>query len=320
MRVPGLLFDSRHLWVKVPRPAHQTIWVGYLNGGSLTPIDELGSFHPGDRLAGRRLGTSPLVGSAASLCNPGVREFALLGFRLFFRIYRQTSKMSRSGVERWPKAISCNYVALLERFRTNGTRIIFQHRLSPHLADLIVNNGQSNGWRGTQYRRLANTRPCPYRETGVRSEVDARPPSARSRFAPRLLLQLRDDNPEIQNPGKIRLFGGAREGSESFLDCIVREIHEELGYYLPPQRFELIFRWAGPGNIWLGSAAHVELFLARDVPVERLAVREGSLTIVAVDELQQLRETLAPAAEYAIKSQPRRVDTRHAIQALRSSI
>ena len=130
----------------------------------------------------------------------------------------------------------------------------------------------------------------------------------------RLLLQLRDNNPQIQNPGKIGLFGGAREGSESFLDCIVREIHEELGYYLPPERFELLFRWAGPANIWSGSAAHVDLFLARDVPVEKLTVSEGSLTIVALGELQQLRETLTPAAEYALKFFLSREQSTRAIQ------
>ena len=52
-----------------------------------------------------------------------------------------------------------------------------------------------------------------------------------------LLLQLRDNIPHIRDPGKISLFGGRREGIESFLDCIVREIHEEIGYYLAPMRF-----------------------------------------------------------------------------------
>jgi 8-oxo-dGTP diphosphatase len=46
----------------------------------------------------------------------------------------------------------------------------------------------------------------------------------------RLLLQLRDDVPNILYPGKIGLFGGHREGNETFLDCVVREIHEELSY------------------------------------------------------------------------------------------
>jgi 8-oxo-dGTP diphosphatase len=46
----------------------------------------------------------------------------------------------------------------------------------------------------------------------------------------RLLLQLRDDIPGILYPGVIGLFGGHREGDETFLACAVREIHEELSY------------------------------------------------------------------------------------------
>ena len=57
-----------------------------------------------------------------------------------------------------------------------------------------------------------------------------------------LLLQLRDNIPNIRYPGKIGLFGGHREGDESFLDCVVREVHEELSFYLPPERFRFIAR------------------------------------------------------------------------------
>ena len=118
----------------------------------------------------------------------------------------------------------------------------------------------------------------------------------------RLLLQLRDNVPHIQNPGKIGLFGGGREGNESFLDCVEREIHEEIGYDLPAERFELIFRWFGPGDTVSGNAAvRVELFLARDVPVERLTVMEGSLKIVALDELKQLQDALTPGALHALE-------------------
>jgi ADP-ribose pyrophosphatase YjhB (NUDIX family) len=41
----------------------------------------------------------------------------------------------------------------------------------------------------------------------------------------RLLLQQRDNIPGILYPGRIGLFGGHLEGDETFLNCVVREIH-----------------------------------------------------------------------------------------------
>jgi len=56
----------------------------------------------------------------------------------------------------------------------------------------------------------------------------------------RLLLQQRDDIPGILYPGAIGLFGGHREGEETFLACAVREMHEELSFYVPPERFDFL--------------------------------------------------------------------------------
>ena len=54
----------------------------------------------------------------------------------------------------------------------------------------------------------------------------------------RFLLQQRDDVVGILHPGKIGLFGGHREGDETYLQCVVREIHEEISLFVPPNRFE----------------------------------------------------------------------------------
>jgi 8-oxo-dGTP diphosphatase len=56
----------------------------------------------------------------------------------------------------------------------------------------------------------------------------------------RFLLQQRDDKPGIVSPGKVGLFGGHREGAESFLECVVREVHEEISYLVPAEAFEHI--------------------------------------------------------------------------------
>jgi 8-oxo-dGTP diphosphatase len=118
----------------------------------------------------------------------------------------------------------------------------------------------------------------------------------------RLLLQLRDDVPNILYPGKIGLFGGHREGNETFLDCVVREIREELGYCLPPERFEPIARLTGLDSEVPGGTVHGEFFVAREVPVDKLKVTEGRLRIVDVNELTEIENDLTPTARFALQS------------------
>jgi 8-oxo-dGTP pyrophosphatase MutT (NUDIX family) len=117
----------------------------------------------------------------------------------------------------------------------------------------------------------------------------------------RLLFQQRDDLPEISDPGKLDCFGGGREGDESFLDCVVREVHEEIGFYLPPDRFENIGRYVEPDH-WLPDCTlHSQIFLAREVQIDRLTITEGSLKIVRFDELGCIHDLLAPPARRALE-------------------
>ena len=97
----------------------------------------------------------------------------------------------------------------------------------------------------------------------------------------RLLFQLRDNVTDISDPGKLDFFGGGREGVESFLECVVREVHEEIGFYLAPEQFEFIGRDVGPDHWVPDCTLHNEIFLAREVPIDSLTVTEGSLKIVA---------------------------------------
>src|SRR5437016_2782473 len=59
----------------------------------------------------------------------------------------------------------------------------------------------------------------------------------------RILLQQRDDVPWIRYPGLVALFGGHREGGESFLECATREVREEIGFPVAPARFEPLVRY-----------------------------------------------------------------------------
>jgi 8-oxo-dGTP diphosphatase len=118
----------------------------------------------------------------------------------------------------------------------------------------------------------------------------------------RLLLQQRDDVPGILQPGKIGLFGGHREGDETYLQCVVREVYEEISYFLPPERFEHLASYEGSDIDVDGGTAHGEFFVARDVPTERLLITEGTLLVAAPAELVSLQSRLSPTGKAGIKA------------------
>lgn len=117
----------------------------------------------------------------------------------------------------------------------------------------------------------------------------------------RYLFQQRDDVPSIVYPGKVGLFGGHREGTETYLECIVREIHEELSYYVSPGQFEHLAFYSVDDVNAEGGAVCGEFFIARDLPCSALRVTEGSLFIVDPDKLTAL-ENLTPSAQFAINA------------------
>src|SRR6478672_3258092 len=103
-----------------------------------------------------------------------------------------------------------------------------------------------------------------------------------------LLLQQRDDIPGIVAPGKIGFFGGHREGDETFLDCVIREVHEETGVLLAAERFEHIKSYRGADLEIPGGTMAAEGYVVRDVPVAEVNVTEGSLFIAKREEIPAL--------------------------------
>ena len=120
--------------------------------------------------------------------------------------------------------------------------------------------------------------------------------------AGRWLLQQRDDIPGILYPGMVGLFGGHREGNETFLDCVVREVHEEVSYFVPPEQFEYLTERRGVDPAVEGGIIYGHVFVARDIPSDKLVITEGSLLIVRPNELSRIELNLAPSALLALKA------------------
>lgn len=82
----------------------------------------------------------------------------------------------------------------------------------------------------------------------------------------RLLFQQRDDIAGITEPGKIGMFGGHKEDNETFLECIAREVSEEISIDVPVDRFQLLTVYEGI-DLEIGGPIRAEFFVARDIPI-----------------------------------------------------
>jgi len=114
-----------------------------------------------------------------------------------------------------------------------------------------------------------------------------------------LLLQQRDDKPGILHPGRIGLFGGHQEPGECPLECVVREVHEELSYFIPPHLFTHLGTCSDDST---GQTRVIELFVASALPVSALIVTEGTLTMVPRANVAALNGKLTPSAAAALNS------------------
>ena len=116
----------------------------------------------------------------------------------------------------------------------------------------------------------------------------------------RFLFHQRDDVPTITAPGKIGLFGGHREGDETFLQCAVREVHEEISIFVPPERFVHLWSYKGDDSEIAGGTVIGECYVVREVPSANVRVTEGSLLIAKREELPSLVPQLTDLTRAAI--------------------
>src|SRR5262245_60994662 len=98
----------------------------------------------------------------------------------------------------------------------------------------------------------------------------------------RLILQLRDDRPDIDNPGKITTFGGSAEPGETAVQCSLRELREETG--IQAHAADLHRLGAVSAVDFRGHPTASIFFLLRAVDPDKLAITEGAAVILSFAE------------------------------------
>jgi 8-oxo-dGTP pyrophosphatase MutT (NUDIX family) len=99
----------------------------------------------------------------------------------------------------------------------------------------------------------------------------------------KLVLQLRDDIPDIDNPGMITAFGGAAEPGETAIDCALREIEEETGLRVDPMALRYV--GAVSKRDRNGDLTACVFFVLRIGDASELTVTEGAAITLSFDEI-----------------------------------
>jgi hypothetical protein len=75
-------------------------------------------------------------------------------------------------------------------------------------------------------------------------------------------------------------------------------VHEEISYFLAPERFEYLAGYDATDVAPEGDTIiHGEFFVARDVPVEKVIVTEGTLFVAEPGEISALEHRLSPSGK-----------------------
>ena len=93
-----------------------------------------------------------------------------------------------------------------------------------------------------------------------------------------ILLQHKDDYAKILNPGKISMFGGAIENSETEIECLRRELDEELELKLDDYKFYKFKEYLKTVKED-GIESKMSVYIIEDVEKEKLILHEGQAII-----------------------------------------
>jgi 8-oxo-dGTP pyrophosphatase MutT (NUDIX family) len=88
----------------------------------------------------------------------------------------------------------------------------------------------------------------------------------------KVILQKRDNNPDILNSGKITLFGGGVEELETIENCLKREMKEEVDINIINFEYFGLYEKRQSTH---GDNCDCYVYLVRDIDIKRIKVNEG---------------------------------------------
>jgi 8-oxo-dGTP pyrophosphatase MutT (NUDIX family) len=115
----------------------------------------------------------------------------------------------------------------------------------------------------------------------------------------RVVLQLRDDIPAIENPGMITTFGGQAEPGETAIECALREIEEETG--LRPKASDLHYLGSVSKRDRHGNMTACMFFALAGIDSGKLVVTEGTAIILSRAEIDTDARVTSTCREMARK-------------------
>lgn len=113
-----------------------------------------------------------------------------------------------------------------------------------------------------------------------------------------ILLQRRDNKPDISSPNMLSIFGGHVEENESYLEAAIREIDEETGYRASPDQMQFLIEFENKyptSNIMKGI-----FYLIENVDQSNLKITEGKLEAIDVKDIPNYFHEIVPTTCFAL--------------------
>lgn len=113
-----------------------------------------------------------------------------------------------------------------------------------------------------------------------------------------LLLQRRDNIPNISSPNMLGIFGGHVEENESYLEAAIREIEEETGYRATPDEMQFLIEFEN--KYPMSNTMKGIFYLLENIDQSKLKITEGVLEVISIEDIPNHFHEIVPTTCFAL--------------------